>query len=231
MNKKLAAALMAGSLSLTACASVDDARYQDVGTGAAVGALGGAAVGAVVGGVSPIEGAVVGAAIGGLTGAVWSDANNDGYADGYTYNGNYYQGQPQGYNRTLGNVATGAVGGAALGAAAGAVIPGVSVLEGAIAGAVVGRVVSGIEHLASLPRGTEALGFYKERSSDMPIASVRLASDLPEAGRPKFEYLDETSRSFAAWLHVKKNRRDDFYIRPAGGVDLCNAPVPVRPVG
>ncbi|WP_118858561.1 peptidylprolyl isomerase [Sphingomonas mesophila] len=97
--------------------------------------------------------------------------------------------------------------------------------------AVVGRVVSGIEHLASLPRGTEALGFYKERSSDMPIASVRLASDLPEAGRPKFEYLDETSRSFAAWLHVKKNRRDDFYIRPAGGVDLCNAPVPVRPVG
>ena len=97
--------------------------------------------------------------------------------------------------------------------------------------AVVGRVVSGIEHLSSLPRGTEALGFYKERTSDVPIASVRLASDLPESSRPRFEYLDEKSRSFAAWLHVKKNRRDDFYIRPAGGVDLCNAPVPVRPVG
>ena len=97
--------------------------------------------------------------------------------------------------------------------------------------AVVGRVVSGIEHLSSLPRGTEALGFYKERSSDVPIASVKLASDLPEAGRPRFEYLDEKSKSFAAWLHIKKNRRDDFYIRPAGGVDLCNAPVPVRPVG
>jgi peptidylprolyl isomerase len=93
----------------------------------------------------------------------------------------------------------------------------------------VGRVVSGIEHLSSLPRGTEALGFYKERSSDVPIASVRLASSMPEGERPRFEYLDEKSASFASWLHVKKNRRDDFYIRPAGGVDLCNATVPVRP--
>ena len=94
----------------------------------------------------------------------------------------------------------------------------------------VGRVVSGIENLSSLPRGTEALGFYKERSSDVPIASVRLASMLPETERPRFEYLDEKSSSFAAWLNVKKNRRDDFYIHPAGGVDLCNATVPVRPV-
>ena len=95
--------------------------------------------------------------------------------------------------------------------------------------AVVGRVVSGIEHMSSLPRGTEALGFYKERASDVPIANVRLASMLPETERPKFEYLRETSASFARWLKVKKNRRDEFYIHPAGGVDLCNAPVPVRP--
>lgn len=93
----------------------------------------------------------------------------------------------------------------------------------------VGRVVSGIENLSSLPRGTEALGFYKERSMDVPIASVRLASDLPEVERPRFEYLDEKSQSFAAWLQVKKNRQDDFYTHPAGGVDLCNATVPVRP--
>ncbi|WP_309601475.1 peptidylprolyl isomerase [Sphingomonas sp.] len=94
--------------------------------------------------------------------------------------------------------------------------------------AVVGRVVSGVDVLASLPRGTEALGFYKERSSDVPIANVRLASQLPDPERPKFEYLRETSASFARWLNVKKNRRDEFYIHPAGGVDLCNAPVPVR---
>ena len=95
--------------------------------------------------------------------------------------------------------------------------------------AVVGRVVAGIEHLASLPRGTEGLGFYKERSSDVPIAGVHLASELAGAARPRFEYLKETSASFARWLHFRKNRKDDFYIRPAGGVDLCNAPVPVRP--
>jgi peptidylprolyl isomerase len=96
--------------------------------------------------------------------------------------------------------------------------------------AVVGRVVSGIEHLSSLPRGTEALGFYKERSSDVPIAGVHLASELAAPERPRFEYLKETSRSFGRWLYLRKNRKDDFYIRPAGGVDLCNAPVPVRPV-
>ena len=97
--------------------------------------------------------------------------------------------------------------------------------------AVVGRVVSGIEHLSSLPRGTEALGFYKERTSDVPIAGVHLASELAAGARPRFEYLKESSASFAAWLHLRKNRKDDFYIRPAGGVDLCNAPVPVRPAG
>jgi peptidylprolyl isomerase len=95
----------------------------------------------------------------------------------------------------------------------------------------VGRVVSGIENLSSLPRGTEALGFYKERTMDVPIASIRLASTMPESGQPRFEYLDEKSRSFAAWLNVKKNRQDDFYIHPAGGVDLCNATVPVRTAG
>ena len=95
--------------------------------------------------------------------------------------------------------------------------------------AVVGRVVSGIDAMSSLPRGTEALGFYKERTSDVPIASVRLASMLPPADQPRFEYLRENSASFARWLRVKKNRRDEFYIHPAGGVDLCNALVPVRP--
>ena len=47
-NKMFAAALMAGSMSLAACTSVDDARLADVGTGAAIGALAGlvAALGA-----------------------------------------------------------------------------------------------------------------------------------------------------------------------------------------
>ena len=94
--------------------------------------------------------------------------------------------------------------------------------------ALVGRIVAGFEHMSSLPRGTEALGFYKLRSSDVPIVRARLAADLPDLERPRFEYL--AGPSFASYLHVRKNRRDDFYIRPAGGVDLCNVNVPVRPV-
>jgi peptidylprolyl isomerase len=40
--------------------------------------------------------------------------------------------------------------------------------------------------------------------------------------------MDTESATFAAYLHVRANRKDDFYIRPAGGVDLCNVNVPVR---
>jgi peptidylprolyl isomerase len=95
--------------------------------------------------------------------------------------------------------------------------------------AVVGRVISGIENMSSLPRGTEALGFYKERSQDVPIASVQLASDMPLAGRPSFQFLDTDSPAFGAYVKARANRKDDFFIRPAGGVDLCNAGVPTRP--
>lgn len=96
--------------------------------------------------------------------------------------------------------------------------------------AIVGRVVLGIELLSSLPRGTEALGFYKQGSVAKPIADVTLASAMPAADRPAFEYLDETSPAFATYLKVRANRDDDFYRTPAGGVDLCNVNVPVRPV-
>ncbi len=94
--------------------------------------------------------------------------------------------------------------------------------------AVVGRVVEGLEKLSTLPRGTEALGFYKDKAQYVPIASIRLASALPAAERPSFEYLDTNSATFARYLKLRANRRDDFYIRPAGGVDLCNVQVPVR---
>jgi peptidylprolyl isomerase len=94
--------------------------------------------------------------------------------------------------------------------------------------AVVGRIIDGMGYLSSLPRGTEALGFYKDKSMYVPIASVRLASTMPEAERPAYEYLDTRSASFAKYLKLRANRHDDFYIRPAGGVDLCNVSPPVR---
>ena len=139
MRKSMMAVMLAGTVSLTACAN-----NPNVARNAAVGGLGGAAVGAVIPGVSVAEGAIAGAAIGGLSGAIWADQNNDGYVDGYVYNGNYYAGTPAGYDPTLGRIATGAVAGGALGAAAGAVIPGLGILEGAVIGAAVGGLAGAV---------------------------------------------------------------------------------------
>ncbi|NJB89951.1 peptidylprolyl isomerase [Sphingopyxis italica] len=96
--------------------------------------------------------------------------------------------------------------------------------------AVVGRVISGIEHLSSLPRGTEALGFYKADAERTLITSIRIANELPAAEQPEFEYLSTESDSFARYADARANRRDPFFIRPAGGADICNIPVPVRAV-
>jgi peptidylprolyl isomerase len=94
--------------------------------------------------------------------------------------------------------------------------------------AVVGRVIEGIDRLSSLPRGTEALGFYKNKAQYVPIASIRLARDMPMPGRPAYQVMDTTSPSFARYLKLRANRHDAFYRVPAGGVDLCNVQVPVR---
>ena len=96
MKKTMMAMLLAGTVSLGACAT--DSRTQgNIAQGAAVGAVGGAVLGAVVPGVNVIEGAAIGAGIGGIAGAVWADNNGDGQADGYVQNGQYYPGAPQGY--------------------------------------------------------------------------------------------------------------------------------------
>lgn len=94
--------------------------------------------------------------------------------------------------------------------------------------AVVGRVLSGMEALSALPRGTEALGFYKDGTPRPAIAAARLAADMPEAERPAFDLMRSDSASFADWLAARANRKDEFFIRPAGALDICNALPPVR---
>lgn len=95
--------------------------------------------------------------------------------------------------------------------------------------AVAGRVVAGIEHLSSLPRGTGPLGFYEDPAERVAVIALRLASDLPEAQRPHVQYLSTESESFARYVHARANRQDAFFTVPAGGVDICNLPVPIRP--
>jgi len=94
--------------------------------------------------------------------------------------------------------------------------------------ALIGRVISGMENLSSLPRGTGDLGFYKAAAERTPILSVRLASELPAAQQPHFQYLSTESQSFAKYAEARANRRDPFFITPAGGADICNVPVPIR---
>lgn len=94
--------------------------------------------------------------------------------------------------------------------------------------AVVGRIVDGIERLSTLPRGTGELGFYTDAAQRVPIVSARLASELPIAGRPRFQYRRTDNPRFAAWIGTRENRSGPFFTVPAGGVDICAAPPPVR---
>ncbi|WP_372013012.1 peptidylprolyl isomerase [Pseudoxanthomonas sp. 10H] len=92
----------------------------------------------------------------------------------------------------------------------------------------VGRVIQGIELLSALPRGPEPMGFYAEAAQRTPIRAVRLASEVPEAERTHLQLLRTGTRTFRDVVEARRNRRDEFYKRPAGHIDLCNVPLPVR---
>jgi peptidylprolyl isomerase len=99
--------------------------------------------------------------------------------------------------------------------------------------AIVGRILAGMEALAALPRGSGDLGFYTDPAQRTAIVRVRLASDLPVAERPRWQIMDSDSPAFADWIAVRANRHDEFFERPAGGLDICNAlpPARTRPAG
>jgi peptidylprolyl isomerase len=93
---------------------------------------------------------------------------------------------------------------------------------------VVGRVVQGIELLSPLKRGTGPLGFYEKAEERTPIREVRLASELPPEKRMPLEALRTDSKTFATLIQMRRFRKDDWYKVPAGHVDVCNVPLPVR---
>ncbi len=93
---------------------------------------------------------------------------------------------------------------------------------------VAGRALRGMEHLSALPRGTGALGFYEKPEQRVPIRSARLASELPESELVPLEILRTDTPLFAKYVESRRNRRDSWYLRPAGHVDVCNVAIPVR---
>jgi peptidylprolyl isomerase len=91
-----------------------------------------------------------------------------------------------------------------------------------------GRVLRGMDQLSVLPRGHGDLGFYQGSESGMPIRSLRVAADVPEAERTPLEELRTDTPTFAAYIEARRNRHEEWFKVPAGHVDVCNVPVPVR---
>jgi len=95
---------------------------------------------------------------------------------------------------------------------------------------IVGRVVQGMDLLSSLPRGKGSMGFYENPSQHSVIRAVRLAADVPEEERIDLEALRTDSPEFAKSIESRRNRRDEWYKVPAGRIEVCNVPLPVRKV-
>lgn len=94
---------------------------------------------------------------------------------------------------------------------------------------VVGRVIEGMKYLSAMPRSDAALGVYATGGERTPIVSVRLASEIPAAGRPKFEYRATDNARFAAMIRLRENPKPPTV--GAGGVDVCDVPLATRRAG
>lgn len=93
---------------------------------------------------------------------------------------------------------------------------------------VVGRVVQGMEWLSALPRGPAPMGFYDKPEQYVVIKRIRLGADIPASERLALEVLRTDTQTFADLVESRRNRRDEWYKVPAGHIDVCNVPLPVR---
>ena len=93
---------------------------------------------------------------------------------------------------------------------------------------IVGRIVAGIVVLSVSARGPAPMGFYDKPEMRTQITTVKLGSDLAADTRPALEALRTDSASFIALIEARRNRKDEWYKRPAGYIDLCSVPLPVR---
>ena len=92
----------------------------------------------------------------------------------------------------------------------------------------VGRVVRGMDLLSVLPRGPAPMGFYESAAERTAIRTVRVAADLPTAERTPLQVIRTDTPLFAELVESRRNRVDDWNKVPAGHIELCNVPLPVR---
>lgn len=93
---------------------------------------------------------------------------------------------------------------------------------------VVGRIVEGMQYLSALPRSEAAMGVYASRAEDLPIVSARLASDLPAAERPRFQYRAADNPRFEATVRLRENPKPPTV--SLGGAAVCDVLPAVRSV-
>ena len=93
----------------------------------------------------------------------------------------------------------------------------------------VGSVVSGLSHLENLPAATGPGGVYADPADARMFTRYSLASDMPEAERPRFRMLRTGSDSHDAWL-ARLTQPNPFYAVRYSVVDACDRVVPVVPV-
>ena len=93
-----------------------------------------------------------------------------------------------------------------------------------------GRVVQGMELLSALPRGTGPLGFYENPEQRLPLKAIRIVADLPAAERTPLEVIRTDAPLFQDLIESRRNRPEDWFHVQAGHIELCNVPIPVRPI-
>ena len=92
----------------------------------------------------------------------------------------------------------------------------------------VARVLQGMELLSSLPRGGQNMGFYDKPEQNVRIAKVERLADMPEATRPDVRVFRTDTPQWNEVVESRRNRKDAWYVHPAGAIDVCNLTVPVK---
>lgn len=74
------------------------------------------------------------------------------------------------------------------------------------------------------------MGFYLPAEPPVPISSIRVAADVPEAERTPLEVLRTDSATFRAVLDQRRERHEPWFKHNPGVIDLCNVPLPARAI-
>ena len=93
---------------------------------------------------------------------------------------------------------------------------------------VVGKILYGMEHLSSLPRGKGRLGFYEDSKKHHPIKWARMGNNVSKKEKLKIEVLKTSTKTYRDWIAARKARKEKWFHRPAGHIDICNASPPIK---